>query len=76
VCVERDPPEDAIESLGPEQLACDRCAFPIGARDCVEQDLGCLGSVGRPFDSGNAWAVAVKTEQSSEQSFGGVLTIA
>jgi hypothetical protein len=29
----------------------------------------------RPFDPGNAWTVAVKTEQSSEQSFGSVLTI-
>jgi hypothetical protein len=29
----------------------------------------------RPFDPGNAWTVAVKTEQSGEQSFGSVLTI-
>jgi hypothetical protein len=29
----------------------------------------------RPFDPGNAWTVAVKTEQSSEQAFGSVLTI-
>jgi hypothetical protein len=30
---------------------------------------------GRSFDPGRAWTVAVKTEQSSEQSFGSVLTI-
>jgi hypothetical protein len=29
----------------------------------------------RPFDPGSAWTVAVKTEQSGEQSFGSVLTI-
>jgi hypothetical protein len=29
----------------------------------------------RPFDPGNAWTAAVKTEQTSEQAFGSVLTI-
>jgi hypothetical protein len=29
----------------------------------------------RPFDPGNAWTVAVNAEQSSEPSFGSVLTI-